>query len=241
MDEEISQKFQEITQRIMVAAKKAGRQYEDIHLVVVTKLKSPDQIMSVIGAGASILGENYPEETHKKILLLGEAAVNVDWHMIGHLQSRKIKFIVDHFSMIHSIDSLEIARELNQKLAAAKKQMNALFEVNVSGEESKHGFSAWDRSVWPALVDQWTELKQENGYLNFVGLMTMPPYAQTAEDSREYFKKCRDLLDYCKARSGNIEFTQLSMGTSLDYEVAIEEGATYVRIGEAIMGKREYD
>lgn len=240
MDEEINRNYAEVNRRIEEAAKKAGRRREDIHLVVVTKMKSPEKVLSVIEAGADILGENYPEETHKKIVQLGDAAQKVEWHMIGHLQSRKIKFIVDHFSMIHSIDSIEIARELNLQLAAANKRMTALFEVNVSGEESKHGFPAWDRSVWPSLVEQWAVLQKEISNLSFVGLMTMPPYAQNAEDSREYFKKCRELLEICSIENRNPEFTRLSMGTSLDYEVAIEEGATYVRIGEAIMGKRDY-
>ena len=240
MEFDIQDHYREIENKIIDIKKRVHRENDEINLVVVTKLKSAENVRKVVDAGAKILGENYPEETHRKISELGETALQVEWHMIGHLQSRKIKFIVEHFSMIHSIDSLEIARELNNKLVESGKTMKALFEVNVSGEESKHGFSAWQTELWPSLVEQWMNLQKETPALNFVGLMTMPPYAQKAEDSRIYFEKCRELLAFARSKMQNSSFKELSMGTSLDYEVAIEEGATYIRIGEAIMGKREY-
>lgn len=240
MENSIYENYSTINKKIIETANKVGRNPAEIKLVTVTKYKTADEVAQVINAGAKLLGENYPEETHRKIEELGPVANAVNWHMIGHLQSRKIKYVVDHFSMIHSIDSLEIARELNKRLLLENKVLPALFEVNVSGEETKHGFSAANPDSWAQLIDQWVLLIQETQYLRFVGLMTMPPYAQMAEDSRNYFKKCRELKDYFIDRTGIKDFTELSMGTSHDFPVAIEEGATFIRIGEAIMGKRIY-
>jgi len=240
MSSGIQNRFVEVSARIAGVAVGAGRDPASVQLVTVTKGQSALKIGEAIHAGATILGENYPEETHRKIIEMGESGTQPVWHMIGHLQSRKIKFIVDHFAMIHSIDTPEIALELAAKLQAAGRQMPALFEVNVSGEESKHGFAAWDESLWPALVDRFIALQNETSSLHFMGLMTMPPYADVPETSRPYFARCRKLLEFYQQRTGPGSFAQLSMGTSLDYEVAIAEGATFVRIGEAIMGPRVY-
>jgi len=240
MGNTICENYTAINKSIADIAKKAGRNSSEIKLVTVTKYKTSDEINQVISAGAKLLGENYPEETNKKIKEIGTKANEIEWHMIGHLQSRKIKFILEHFSMIHSIDSFEIARELNKKLIMANKVLPALFEVNVSGEETKHGFPAANPDSWAQLIDQWILMMRETRNIKFVGLMTMPPYAQKAEDSRKYFIKCRELREYYIKRTGNNSFNELSMGTSIDYPVAIEEGATFIRIGEAIMGKRSY-
>lgn len=240
MAAEIKEKFDEVQQKIFNAAARTSRNVETVKLIVVTKGQSAEKISEVIRAGARQLGENYPEETHRKITEMEVLRQPVNWFMIGHLQSRKIKYIVAHFSMIQSIDSAEIAIELNSKLQPAERRLPALLEVNVSGEESKHGFAAWSEAVWPELADQWLQLQSETPYLNFMGLMTMPPFAEVSEDSRQYFVKCRRLLEFFQKRSGQSSFNQLSMGTSLDYEIAIEEGATFVRVGEAIMGKRVY-
>lgn len=221
---------------IGIAAKNCGRSPEAVRLVVVTKGQPAQKINQVIEAGAQLLGENYPEETKTKI---PEITGKVDWHMIGHLQSRKIKYVTDYFSMIHSIDRLEIAEKLNEHLALVGKSMDALFEVNLSGEESKSGFPAWNEGSWDKLTD---DLIQMSGlsHLNFIGLMTMPPFSKNPEDSRSVFKNCRHLLELLQQRSGNPAFAELSMGTSLDYHVAIQEGATFIRIGTAIMGERVY-
>lgn len=240
MGNTICENYTAINKSIADIAKKAGRNSSEIKLVTVTKYKTSDEINQVISAGAKLLGENYPEETNKKIKEIGTKANEIEWHMIGHLQSRKIKFILEHFSMIHSIDSFEIARELNKNLLMANKVLPALFEVNVSGEETKHGFPAANPDSWAQLIDQWILMMRETQNIKFVGLMTMPPYAQKAEDSRKYFIKCRELSEYYIKRTGNNSFNELSMGTSIDYPVAIEEGATFIRIGEAIMGKRSY-
>jgi pyridoxal phosphate enzyme (YggS family) len=220
MASEIRERFIEVSRRIHAAGERAGRKTDSVKLVVVTKGQSVEKIVEVIAAGATCIGENYPEETH--------------------LQSRKIKYIVDDFSMIHSIDGLEIARDLNAKLQLAQKTLPALLEVNLSGEESKHGFNGWEEKNWPKLVDQWLLLWTQLPFLDFIGLMTMPPFTENPGNSRQYFRECRKLLRFVQERNGKTSFDQLSMGTSLDYEVAVEEGATFVRIGEAIMGKRIY-
>jgi pyridoxal phosphate enzyme (YggS family) len=241
MENSIAENIKLVTRQIEIAAKKSGRARQEIKLVVVTKGQSVENIAAVIQAGASILGENYPEETHRKLAEMGTNRSIVEWHMIGHLQSRKIKYILEDFSMIHSVDGFEIARDLGGKLQLIGKHMDALFEVNMSGEESKHGFPAWNQDSWPILADQFNQIQTEVSNLNFVGLMTMPPYAELPESSRQYFRKCRELCQFIQSRIGKKDFQQLSMGTSLDYMVAVEEGATFLRVGEAIMGKRVYN
>lgn len=236
MNDGIKENYLAVLERISARAGKAHRDPSSIHLIVVTKGQSAEKINQVISAGATNLGENYPEETTEKVPLVNG---QVEWHMIGHLQSRKIKHIVNQFSMIHSIDRDEIAQKLNAQLAMANKTLPALFEVNLSGEASKSGYVAWNEADWEMLCGNFRRLMQLKN-LKFCGLMTMPPYANNPEESRNVFKKCQRLLELVQQRTGNSDFMELSMGTSLDYEVAIEKGATFVRVGEAIMGKRDY-
>ena len=236
MSDEINNNYLAVLERISTCARKAGRDPSSIHLIVVTKGQSAEKINQVITAGAVYLGENYPEETMEKTPLIKG---RVEWHMIGHLQSRKIKYIVDQFSMIHSIDRDEIAKKLDAHLAMANKTMPALFEVNLSGEKSKSGYSAWDEDNWEKLCEYFKSLMQLK-HLHFRGLMTMPPFTDNPEESRNVFQKCQRLMERIQLQTGNSDFVELSMGTSLDYGVAIEQGATFIRVGEAIMGKRNY-
>jgi PLP dependent protein len=237
MDQHIKSNYLSIVEKIKLCALKYSRDPETIKLIVVTKGQSVEKINQVIAAGATDLGENYPEETHEKIpAIVG----SVRWHMIGHLQSRKIKFLAEDFSTIHSIDRGEIAVKLNGALSTMNKSMAALFEVNLSGEASKSGFPAWDEAEWPQLVDHLAEFQRLSN-LHLEGLMTMPPFTEDPESSRQVFNNCRRLLELYKKRTHNTRFDRLSMGTSLDYEVAIQEGATYLRIGQAIMGERNYN
>jgi len=237
MQQTIRQNYQVFLEQIERCAINCQRPLTTIHLVVVTKGQPVEKIEEVIEAGATILGENYPEETIKKIPSL--LSTPVKWHMIGHLQSRKAKYVAEEFAMIHSIDRVEVAAKLNERLASTNRVMPALFEVNLSGEEAKNGFSAWDEQAWDRLIESFQSL-QELGNLHFVGLMTMPPYSENPESSREIYKKCRKLLELIQKQTTDPNFTQLSMGTSFDYGVAIQEGATYLRIGQAIMGERSY-
>lgn len=233
---DIRRNYQETIEKIALCAAKSARPLEAIQLLVVTKGQSAEKIKEVVEAGATHLGENYPEETHAKIPLIEKP---IHWHMIGHLQSRKIKYIVEDFSMIHSIDREDIAVKLSTSLMNTKKTMPALFEVNLSGEKSKSGFPAWDENDWPQLIERLADLQKLPG-LKFCGLMTMPPLTVKSESSRPIFQKCRRLLEMYQNLVKETNFTQMSMGTSLDYEAAIQEGATYVRVGQAIMGERIY-
>lgn len=224
-------------QNIETAQKKANRAIGSVKLVVVTKGQNPEKIQEVIDAGARILGENYPEETSKKRLLLKDK--DVEWHMIGHIQSRKVKYLVDFFSEIHSVESLETAKKLDEKFLLNGRTIPVLYEVNVSGEETKQGIQAVDESKWPAVIKLFEQLIQLKG-IKCSGLMTMPPLSTNPEDSRKYFQKLRKLSVVLSEKLGEEYFPELSMGTSFDYEIAIQEGATFIRVGEAIMGPRVY-
>ena len=232
----LSENYNKVLENISIAASRSGRPAEAVRLVVVTKGQSVNKIREVIAAGASDLGENYPEETIQKINEMGSLASSVRWHMIGHLQSRKIKYVIQAFACMHSIDRTSIASELNARL---DRPMDVLLEVNLSGEESKGGFLLAEPKSWPGfskIVSDLSKLEK----LRIIGLTTMPPYAQEPETSRPIFRKCKELCDFVAKETGLTTMKEISMGTSLDYLVAIEEGATFVRVGEAIMGPRDY-
>lgn len=225
-----------IEERIELAAKRSGRNSEDVKLVVVSKTKPVEVMQAAINAGVKIFGENYPEETQKKIVDLG-ASKDYEWHMIGHLQSRKASIVAEHFHFVHSIDRLSIAQKLDQCCGERKKRLPILLEVNVSGEESKSGWSAYRDEQ---LAELFSEFEQVLALKNLEvrGLMTMPPLYQDPEMTRPYFKVLRRLQDQLRHKFPDNPFNELSMGTSSDFEVAVEEGATFVRIGQAILGPR---
>ncbi len=232
----IAQRYHRVLERMARAARKAGRDPDQVRLVVVTKGQPLEKIRAVVEAGARDLGENYPEEALPKIQAL---ASNPDlrWHMIGHLQRRKAPIVVDHFFMMHSLDRLRIAQRLERLLTRANRRLPVLLEFNVGGEASKHGWPAWDERLWP----QWEgEIAQilEMPHLVVQGVMTVPPWNPDPEASRPYFRRLRALRDWLARRFPQAEWTHLSMGMSHDFEVAIEEGATWVRIGTAILGPR---
>lgn len=233
----IQENYQKCILRIKEAALRTHRLPDSVKLLVVTKGQPAEKIKEVIHAGARLLGENYPEETAQKRQLLGDS--DVEWHMIGHIQSRKIKYLTDFFSEIQSIESLETAEKVNQKFAEKKKVIPVLYEINISGEGTKQGFSAVDELNWPLLAKEFKTLVALSN-LKCTGLMTMPPISAKPEDSRIYFRKLSKLSQYLKRELGEEYFQEISMGTSFDFEVAIEEGSTFVRIGESIMGPRIY-
>jgi pyridoxal phosphate enzyme (YggS family) len=160
--------------------------------------------------------------------------------MIGHVQSRKANLVVSYFQMMHSLDSIKLGTRLNAFCASAECKLPVLLEVNVSGESTKYGFSAWDESQWEVLVKDFEEISQLS-HLTIRGLMTVPPYFVNPERARPYFEKTRRLREYLRTFLPDTDWSELSMGTSIDFINAVEEGATYVRIGEAILGKREVD
>lgn len=223
---------------ISEAAKKSGRAADSVKLVVVTKTQTLEVVQAAIEAGAQILGENYPEEGAMKIQSLRDFSA-VEWHMIGHIQSRKAQIVAQNFSFVHSLDSLKLATRLNRFSEEAGRMLPVLLEFNVGGEESKSGWSASNEGEWPRLTEEVAELLKLN-QLQIHGLMTMPPLGTTAEASRPYFQKLRRLQEFFKSQFPQTDFGDLSMGTSSDFEVAVEEGATLVRVGTAIIGPRTY-
>jgi len=233
--EQIRDNYKHIQERIAKAAEVSGRDTKAIHLVVVTKKQPVSLIRAAVEVGIRTFGENYPEEALPKIEVIGPVQ-GLEWHMIGHLQSRKARLVGDHFQRLHSLDSLHLAVKLNDLLAAPDKMLPVFLEFNVGGEESKSGWPAWDEAGWKTLVP---ELKQilELSRLHVEGLMTMPPLSEDVTLTRSYFQKLKRLSLFLMDKLG-IPLPELSMGTSADFEVAIEEGATYIRIGQAILGPR---
>jgi pyridoxal phosphate enzyme (YggS family) len=232
----IREKYLHTLDQIATAARKSGRNQDDIRLVVVTKSQPLEIVQAAIEAGAHILGENYPEEGVMKIQSL-PPQTGVEWHMIGHVQSRKARLVADHFALVHSLDGLKLALRLNRFAAEANRTLPVLLEFNVGGEESKSGWDASNQATWEALLPDVNSIL-ELPNLRVRGLMTMPPLGLDPEDSRRFFLHLRLLRDYFADQLPGGEWRELSMGTSADYPVAVEEGATLVRIGTAIVGAR---
>lgn len=223
----IKENLLRVRERIEKAAQKSGRDPGEIHLVAVSKTVEVSRIQEAIEAGVTILGENYVQEAQKKIEEIGHP---VAWHFIGHLQSNKAKYAVRLFDMVHSLDGIPLAEELNRRAEKESRTMNVMIEVNLSGETTKYG--AEEERAFD-LAKRILSLKN----LSLVGLMTMPPYFDDPELSRPYYIQLRELRERM-VRDG-IPMKQLSMGMSNDFTVAIEEGATYVRVGTAIFGERK--
>ncbi len=232
----IRENYLRVLDRISAAAAKANRRAEDVRLVVVTKGQPLAVIESAIAAGASRLGENYPEEGVQKISALSGHS-GVEWHMIGHVQSRKAKMVCENYTYLHSLDSLRLANKLDRLCAEIGRRLPVLLELNVSGEESKSGFTAWTDAHWEPLlveVDQILKLP----YLELHGLMTIAPYFLQAEQSQPYYHRLQEYRSRLAEQFPQADWSQLSMGMSLDFEAAIPEGATFVRVGQAILGPR---
>ena len=235
----IRENYQSTLDQIAAAARKSNRAPDEVRLVVVTKSQPLDVVQAAIEAGVRILGENYAEEAVTKIQsLAGQSAV--EWHMIGHVQSRKARLVVDHFALLHSLDSLKLAQRLDRFAAERNHILPALLEFNVGGEETKSGWEASEETQWSALMPEVAELL-ELPHLRVQGLMTMPPLETDPQDSRRFFQRLRRLRDYLAAQFPNVDWRELSMGTSADYSIAVEEGATLVRVGTAIVGARKYE
>lgn len=220
-----------------IADARAGSDFASIpvRLVVVSKAQPIQVVQAAISAGISLFGENYIEEAVQKITALKESGV--EWHMIGHVQSRKADQVAAHFAMVHSLDGVKLASRLDRFCGELKRTLPVLLEFNVSGEASKFGLPAWDEARWPDLIGELEKILALP-HLKVSGLMTMPPYFQEAEQARPYFKQLRRLQGFLKERLPQSEWAELSMGTSGDFPIAVQEGATIVRIGEAILGTR---
>lgn len=234
----IREKYLHTLDQIGSTARKSGRDPGDIRLVVVTKSQPLEIVQAAVDAGVRILAENYPEEGVMKIQSLPLQS-GVEWHMIGHVQSRKARLVADHFALLHSLDSLKLAKRLDRFAAEANRTLPVLLEFNVGGEQSKSGWDASDESNWDALLPDVNGIL-ELPNLHVRGLMTMPPLGLDPEDSRRFFLRLRSLRDHLADQLPGGDWRELSMGTSADYAVAVEEGATLVRVGTAIVGARRY-
>ena len=222
--------------RIAVAARGAARLPESVRLVVVTKAQSLEVTRAAIEAGVKILGENYPEEGVTKIQSLPKNSA-VEWHMIGHVQSRKAELVARYFNFMHSLDSLKLAKRLDGFCEKEDRTLPVLLEFNVGGEETKGGWPAWEEARWLELGNDIASVLTLK-HLSVRGLMTMPPLSTDPEAGRVYFQKLRRLQEFLGRRVPAAEWQELSMGTSADFAVAVEEGATLVRVGQAILGPR---
>jgi pyridoxal phosphate enzyme (YggS family) len=223
----IKENLLRVMERIEKAAQKVRRNPNEIKLVAVSKTVEAARIKEAIEAGVSILGENYIQEAQKKIEEIGRP---VSWHFIGHLQSNKAKYAIRLFDMVHSLDSIPLAEELNRRAEQADRVIKVLVEVNLSKEATKFGTDE-------EMVLNLAKRVQNLNHLSLEGLMTMPPYFDSPEMSRPYYIALRELKQ--RMVKAGIPMKELSMGMSNDFEIAIEEGATYVRVGTAIFGPRE--
>jgi pyridoxal phosphate enzyme (YggS family) len=228
----VADNIKKIRDDIAEAARRAHRDPSGVRLMGVTKTVDDQRIAEAIRTGLDIIGENYVQEGKRKIEAMGKT---LEWHLIGHLQTNKAKYAVRLFDMVHSVDRLKLARELDKRAGIAGITMDILVEVNVSGEESKSGVTPEDTL---ALVREMSALE----HIKVKGLMTMPPWFDDPEDARPYFVALRKLGErIAKENIPGVEMKELSMGMSQDYRVAVEEGATIVRIGTAIFGERLHD
>ena len=221
----------EVEKNIQAACDRAGRSREEVRLIAVSKTKPASDIEEVLTTGILDYGENKVQELSDKYDVLPK---NIRWHMIGHLQRNKVKYLIGKTVLIHSVDSLRLAEQIEHEAAKADTIMNVLIEVNVAGEESKFGTTCNEAIE---LVRAVAALK----HVKIKGLMTIAPFTDNPEDNRIYFKKLKQLSVDIKSKNiDNVDMDELSMGMTGDYEVAIEEGATMVRVGTGIFGERNY-
>jgi pyridoxal phosphate enzyme (YggS family) len=229
MNSTVKSNIEIIRGAIAAAALRVRRRVSDVRVMAVTKTVDDDRIMEAIEAGVDIIGESYVQEAKRKIEKMGR---RIEWHMIGYLQSNKAKYAVKLFNMIHSVDRIDLAMELNRRAGAQGIAMKILIEINTGAEKTKSGVP-YEKAM--QLVRDISSLDN----LSIQGLMTMAPWFDNPEDARPYFKVLRELRDrIIDAGIPRVEMRELSMGMSGDYEIAVEEGATIVRVGRSIFGDR---
>lgn len=227
----IKENIENVERKIQAACDRSGRKREDVLLLAVSKTIDVPRIKEAVECGLTSLGENKVQEIMDKYEPMGEG---VKWHLIGHLQTNKVKYIIDKVELIHSVDSLKLAEEISKRAKAKGITANILLEINAAGEESKFGLKP----------EECEEAVREISVLDNIkirGLMTVAPNVENPEENRIYFKQMKQLLvDINSKKIDNVNMTELSMGMTGDYEVAIEEGATIVRIGTGVFGARYY-
>lgn len=221
-----------VEENICAACKKAGRLREEVTLIAVSKTKPVEMLSEIYDCGIRDFGENKVQEICEKREVLPS---DINWHMIGHLQRNKVKYIVSDVSLIHSVDSYRLAEEINIQGKKHNRIVPILVEINIANEETKFGISKEDAMQ---LVEDISQLDN----VQIKGLMTIAPYVENAEDNRAYFRKIKELsVDIKEKNLDNVSMDILSMGMTGDYMVAIEEGATMVRVGTGIFGARNYN
>jgi pyridoxal phosphate enzyme (YggS family) len=227
---DIAASHRRILDQIGAAAAKSGRDPAQIRVLGAAKSQPVDTVRAAIECGVSLIGENYVQEARDKVQAIG---ARTEWHMIGHLQRNKAKLAVELFDVIESLDSIALARELSAEGQKCGKVVRAFVEVNVGGEESKSG-------IEPVRVSDLLKNANELSNLRIEGLMTIPPFKEDLEDVRPFFQQLRELRETLGSESRpNVALTELSMGMTQDFAIAIEEGATIVRIGTALFGPRK--
>ncbi len=229
MTEQVRDRVEQVRQRMAEAARRAGRDPDEVELVAVTKTVQVSVIREAINAGVILLGENRVQEASDKIALLSSLAIK--WHLIGHLQTNKSRSAAELFELIHSVDSLKLAAALDRHGVSLQKQIRVLVEVKLDGEPSKTGILEHDLLPLLESCRQFTHLAIE-------GLMAIPPFCWNPQDVRPFFRSLRLLRDQAAKACPDYQLHHLSMGMSHDYEIAIEEGATLVRVGTAIFERR---
>ena len=223
----IAENLERVRRQIASAAAKSGRSPDAVELVAITKMHPAERVREAVEAGQSLFGENRVQEARAKI---PELPSNLRWHFVGHLQKNKVRQALPLFEMTHSVDSLALAQDINRIAEEEGLHPRVLLEVNVAGEGSKFGFSS------EKIRDQMEELLALSR-LSILGLMTIPPVSKESETSRKYFVQLRELRDRLQTEF-RVDFAQLSMGMTQDFPIAVEEGATLVRVGTAIFGER---
>ena len=228
----VTENLKMVEEKIQEACKRSGRNRDEITLIAVSKTKPVEMIYEAMESGIKVFGENKVQELTEKQKIITEPLL--EWHLIGHLQRNKVRQIVGKVKRIHSVDSIRLAKQIQSEFEKAQKIADILIEVNVAKEESKFGFLPEETEDAIREISQFPNI-------HVCGLMTIAPFVDNAEKNRVHFQELRKLLvDINNKNIDNITMSELSMGMTGDYEVAIEEGATYVRVGTGIFGNRQY-
>lgn len=228
----LKENYANVLKNVHNACERAGRKTDDVTLIAVSKTKPVEMLQEIYDCGCRDFGENKVQEIMDKYEKLPN---DIRWHMIGHLQTNKVKYIVDKVYMIHSVDSIKLAKEISKEAVKKNVTVKVLLEVNVAKEETKFGL------LTEEVLDFYKEIIDLPG-LKVCGLMTIAPYVENSEENRQHFVNLKQLMvDIESEKTDNISVGELSMGMTGDYEVAIEEGATYVRVGTGIFGERNYN
>ncbi len=226
-DSGLAERLAGVRRRMAEACARCGREPGEVELVAVSKTHGPERVREAVDCGLRVFGESRVQEARAKIPL---CPGGLSWHLVGHLQTNKVRVAVDLFDVIHSVDSTRLLEALEKACTQKGRTLEVLVEVNVSGEASKYGIA-------PGELEPLLDFSRECTHVDVIGLMTVPPWSEEPERTRVFFSRLRELRDEV-SRSGGYSLPQLSMGMSNDFETAIEEGATMVRIGTAIFGRR---